>query len=520
MRRGVDERMTAAELAAACGVSERTLHRHFRRFVGLPPLAHLRRLRLAAARAELLACEGRASVTEIAARLGFLHMGRFASDYGRRFGEPPSATLRHGRSAAAERPGADPDVPSGPHPATGCDGDGALTPYLSRQAPPLAVLPFHVAAGACRADATFAEDLAEQIAVALCRLHGLSVTVTRPGSALATRYGLAGRVSRDADRVRVVMRLFEPISGRHLWGDSYDGSLDDPFGLRDRVAAGVLHAVLPHVREAEIERAWRRDPDALDAHDIVLRALPLVLAATRATTERALGLLDRAMEMDPDHAPAAALAAWCHMMLFRVQTGSGQVTASPSSADAKARALRLAERAGALGPADPLTLTALGGVAEAAGDLERASSLLARAVAMDPTFAWARERSGWLRNALGEPEIAISHFERSLRHAGPHTSSHSAAGIGCAHFIAGRHGDAARWLRKQLLANPAATWVNRQLAATHALLGDRPGALTALGAMRRAYPDATVSSIAAVLPPIAACRARTAETLAGLGLPL
>lgn len=103
--------------------------------------------------------------------------------------------------------------------------------------------------------------------------------------------------------------------------------------------------------------------------------------------------------------------------------------------------------------------------------------------------------------------------------AGPRASGHGAAGICCAHFIAGRYGDAVPWLRREMLANPAAAWVNRQLAASYALLGDRRAALGALGAMRRAYPDATVDTVAAVLPPIAACRERTLGALTGLGLP-
>lgn len=44
-------------------------------------------------------------------------------------------------------------------------------------------------------------------------------------------------------------------------------------------------------------------------------------------------------------------------------------------------------------------------------------------------------------------------------------------------------------------------------------------ALDALDAMRRAYPDATVDTVAAVLPPIAACRERTLGALTELGLP-
>ena len=41
------------------------------------------------------------SITEIAGRWGFSHMGRFAVEYRKRFGEPPSQTLRRARNAPA-----------------------------------------------------------------------------------------------------------------------------------------------------------------------------------------------------------------------------------------------------------------------------------------------------------------------------------------------------------------------------------------------------------------------------------
>jgi len=40
---------------------------------------------------------GAAPVAEVAARHGFLHAGRFAADYRRRFGESPSQTLARAR---------------------------------------------------------------------------------------------------------------------------------------------------------------------------------------------------------------------------------------------------------------------------------------------------------------------------------------------------------------------------------------------------------------------------------------
>src|SRR5947207_4866435 len=83
-----------AELAALCGIAPRTLQKHFRQFVGRAPLAFLHALRLDRARQELLRGSQHASITEIATRFGFAHLGRFAIQYRRRYGESPSATLR------------------------------------------------------------------------------------------------------------------------------------------------------------------------------------------------------------------------------------------------------------------------------------------------------------------------------------------------------------------------------------------------------------------------------------------
>jgi len=85
--------LTLSDLVAVSGVPGRTLRQHFRHFKGMAPMAYLRRARYSQVRAELLRRDGR-SVTEVARRWGFEHMGRFAAGYRRLFGEPPSATAR------------------------------------------------------------------------------------------------------------------------------------------------------------------------------------------------------------------------------------------------------------------------------------------------------------------------------------------------------------------------------------------------------------------------------------------
>src|SRR5262245_41825263 len=90
MRRNMGRQIATTDLAAACGVAERTLRKHFRAFVGLSPLGYFLRLRLVAAREDLLNGANGGSVTEVATRYGFSHFGRFSSLYRQCFAEPPS----------------------------------------------------------------------------------------------------------------------------------------------------------------------------------------------------------------------------------------------------------------------------------------------------------------------------------------------------------------------------------------------------------------------------------------------
>ncbi|MEV4281175.1 AraC family transcriptional regulator [Actinoplanes xinjiangensis] len=89
---------TIHDLAALAGVGVRVLQESFRRHVGIPPLAYLRRCRLDEVHAELSRSDpGQVSVSEVAYRWGFTHLGRFAGAYRDRFGTSPSQTLRDRR---------------------------------------------------------------------------------------------------------------------------------------------------------------------------------------------------------------------------------------------------------------------------------------------------------------------------------------------------------------------------------------------------------------------------------------
>lgn len=96
------EPWSVERLAAVLGLSSRTLHRVVRRELGVSPMTMLRRARLAQARADLEAPARGTSVTGVAFDCGFNHLGRFAQQYTRQFGESPSETLRRARGRQVE----------------------------------------------------------------------------------------------------------------------------------------------------------------------------------------------------------------------------------------------------------------------------------------------------------------------------------------------------------------------------------------------------------------------------------
>jgi len=90
--------LSASTLCESAGVGERTLQLAFRERFGLTPAAFLKARRLALVRQQLLRLDrANSSIGQVAGALGFTHVGQFAADYRRAFGETPSETLKQTR---------------------------------------------------------------------------------------------------------------------------------------------------------------------------------------------------------------------------------------------------------------------------------------------------------------------------------------------------------------------------------------------------------------------------------------
>lgn len=88
------EAISIVDMAEYAGVSSRSLFTGFRRYRNTSPMLYLKEIRLRRVNEELRGLRsGSETVTAVAFRWGFSHLGHFTTDYKRRFGESPSETL-------------------------------------------------------------------------------------------------------------------------------------------------------------------------------------------------------------------------------------------------------------------------------------------------------------------------------------------------------------------------------------------------------------------------------------------
>ncbi len=307
---------------------------------------------------------------------------------------------------------------------------------------------------------------------------------------LGVRYVVEGSVRRSGERLRVTAQLIEAETGTHLWSGRTEGSLTDPFALQDEVATQIAGALHPAIRAAEIDRSRRKNGEGLRAHDLVLKAMPHFWAHRREDNEIALRLLDEALAGDPRSGPALGLKAWCL---------SQQVTYlwSDDAERDKRLALALAEKAAETSEPDALVYTMIGAsFSILMVDQSRARAFIERALALDPTFAWAWTRLGYIQAYSGEPREGMASLRRAILLSPDDPVRFNAyAGMATCLFMLGDFAEAAKQARQALDARPGMIWANRLLATSAALGGDLPLARKAVARLLQDRPGMTMAEV-------------------------
>jgi TolB-like protein/class 3 adenylate cyclase/Tfp pilus assembly protein PilF len=407
----------------------------------------------------------------------------------------------------------------------------SATPALALpDKPSIAILPFTNMSGDPEQD-YFADGMVEDVITALSHFKALfviarnssftykgrAVDVKQVGRELGVRYVLEGSVRKAANRVRITGQLVDTATGAHLWAGRFDGGLGDIFDLQDQVTESIVGAIAPAVERAEIERARRKPTERLDAYDHYLRGLAKSYQdASQQACSEALHLFNCAIKLDPDFATAYARAAFC----YANAKAFGWISLTPEEV---AEVSRLAQRAVELGRDDAIALADSGwALAYVVRDLDRGAALIDRALALNSNVAEAWDCGGWVKNWLGEYELAIKRFTRAIRLSplDPWVAP-MRAGTAHAHFFLSRYDEAASWAAMALQDNPNSQPLLRIGAASNAMAGRLDQAQKAVVRLRQLNPTLRVSNLKNVLGPYRHAEdiSRYEEGLRQAGLP-
>jgi len=375
----------------------------------------------------------------------------------------------------------------------------ALLPLPDK--PSIAVLPFQNMTGDAEQD-YFVDGVVEEIITAISRLpwlfviarnssftyKGRAVDVKQVARELGVRYVLEGSVRKGGNKVRITGQLIDAASGAHIWADRFDGALDDIFELQDQVASGVVGAIEPKLRSAEIERAIRKPTENLGAYDLYLRALAQFWKWTPDGWSEAVDLLRRALDIDPSYATAAGLFAWCRVV---------EQTRRPISAQERDEASRFARLAVEKGNEDPDALWMGGwGMLMLAGEHAAGMSAMERSLALNPNSALASCFFGWAQSYRHQSQRAIEALERARRLSPLDPQPWVFyGGLAHAHFAAGRWGEAIEWADRALHAQPRMTAVVGVKAAACSHLGRVEEARACVSRYLELRPGSTIGNV-------------------------
>jgi adenylate cyclase len=305
---------------------------------------------------------------------------------------------------------------------------------------------------------------------------GKAVKVQEVSRELGVRYVLEGSVRKADNQVRITAQLVDATTGDHLWAEHYDRPLQDIFALQDEIVQQILGNLKVKVFEAELTRVRRIPTNNLTAYDYLLRGTEFLRRASYETNkeanQRARQMLDRAIALDPQYAPAYAFLGLTFFNDWFFQWNNDPT----QSLD---RALELAQRAVALDDSLPVAHSVLSTAYLWRKQHDQAIVEADRAIALDANSAQGYGALGGVLVFAGRPKEAIPLFEKGMR-LDPQNRAGYFNALGWADRVAGRCEEALVPLKEALTLIP-------NFQATHFILA---GCYVELGRPKEAQVEA------------------------------
>lgn len=191
----------------------------------------------------------------------------------------------------------------------------ALTASSAEPITSIAVLPFQPLARDNR-DESLEMGMADTL---IARLSGIRDIVVRPMSAirkyadlksdvlgagreLGVESVLEGSLQRQANRVRVTIRLLNVSNGASLWAGTFDEEMNDIFALQDAISERVAQALSLELSKEDKTRLVKHDTQSTRAYQLYLKGRYHWWKNSPEEYKKSRDYFHRAVEEDPSYA--------------------------------------------------------------------------------------------------------------------------------------------------------------------------------------------------------------------------
>jgi TolB-like protein/DNA-binding winged helix-turn-helix (wHTH) protein/tetratricopeptide (TPR) repeat protein len=270
----------------------------------------------------------------------------------------------------------------------------------------------------------FADGISEEILNHLARSTALSVIARTSSFAfkglnedvrdiaakLNVAYVLEGSVRSDGENIRVTAQLVSAEDGRHLWSDTFDGTLEDIFAVQKEIAAAVADSL--EVSLADSDGILDVDPRA---YELFLEGRYFYHRGADGDLGRAREKFEEALSISPEFPHA-----WTELSatIAAVLSVDGQVGPAMSQAGRAKLMETLRHSSGqalSLAPDDPEALIRAGTYNFIAGDWDRGFELFEMARSIEPDHWLVRARLAGVLTTLGQIDEAVAINQSEIR---------------------------------------------------------------------------------------------------------
>ncbi len=289
------------------------------------------------------------------------------------------------------------------------------------------------------------------------------------GRELGANYILEGTVRRNGDRVRITAELVKVGNhGRHIWANTYDGTLGDVLALQNRVAREIASGIEPSITPQEqkvLAVNTAVQPEAYDAYLKGRFAMEQSIDGYRKNIER----FEEAIRLNPNYPKAYVSLA----IAYRTLASFGYAPGSEAYQKGRAAALKAVE----LDPNSAEGHTELAWTDwRGRWDFAAADREFQLAASLNPGNAMVHETYALYLKSAGRFDDALVHARRDLE-LNPRAAfalTNTASLLGIMH----RYDEALALFRKAIDESPNLPYPHQRMGSVYVWMGKLPEAIT------------------------------------------